>query len=104
MNDKTQWRDEILNSLDDIQRAIPDEILLSQIMARLPENTLTMNLPRWQLRWAAMAACLLVVANLYVLISADKELIPATTTTIALSTPETETEMLALFNDYSLYQ
>lgn len=103
MKNKTQWRDEVLSSLDDIQRAIPDEILLSQIMDRLPENTLMMNLSHWQLRWAAMAACLLVVINLYVL-KADKTSISATTTTITLSTQETETEMLALFNDYSLYQ
>lgn len=100
MNKKERWKDDVLNSLDDVQRAIPDEILLSQIMARLPENTLTMNLSRWQLRWVAVAACVLVVANIYVFNLENRTMITASKTeTIALSE-----EAMTLFNDYSLYQ
>lgn len=94
MNKKEQWKDDILSSLDDIQRAIPDEVLLSQIMEKLPKNTLTTAMPRWQLRWAAVAACLLVALNVYVFFASDNKLQEATLTT----------DYVALLSDYSLYQ
>lgn len=100
---KEQWQNDVLNSLDDIQRAIPDEILLSQIMARLPENTLTTKMPRWQLRWAVAAACLLVAVNLYVLNTVDHTWQTGMVKAQA-SLSGQASDNIPLFTDYSLYE
>lgn len=90
MRKKQQWTNDVLSSLDSIQRAEPDAELLTQIMAKLPENPLLTVIPAWQLRWGGVAACLLLALNLYAL-GVD-------------SNQPTATNEMALISDYSLYQ
>lgn len=107
MKQKEQWTNDILDSLGGIQRAEPDEVLLSRIMAALPDNPLIARIPRWQLRWAAVAACVLVVANIYVL-NVGRGLTTTGLTTTVSATSQTTTvindDAMTLFSDYSLYQ
>lgn len=110
MKQKEQWTNDILDSLGGIQRAQPDEVLLSRIMAALPDNPLIATIPRWQLRWAAVAACVLVVANIaniYVL-NVGRGLTTTGLATTVSATSQTTTvindDAMTLFSDYSLYQ
>lgn len=105
MNHKEQWANQVLNSLDGIQRAKPDDALLSQIMDKLPATELTVTVSRWQLCWTAVAACLLIVINFYVF-TADNNIRQANVApeTTSMRTEQTElTTNTSLFSDYSLY-
>lgn len=102
MRKKQQWINDVLSSLDGIQRAEPDGELLTQIMAKLPENPLLTVIPVWQLRWEGVAACLLLALNFYVL-NVGSEL--TTTVSATSQTPIViNDDAMTLFSDYSLYQ
>jgi len=90
MNKKDDWTDDVLNSLEGIQKATPSVELLDRVMAQLPKNNI---MPKWQLRLTAVAASLLIALNIYVFDYDKQE---------ASSQPSTE--YVKLIEDYSLYQ
>jgi|GEM_PF-6240415 len=90
MNKLDNWTDQVLNSLDGIQKAAPSLDLLDRVMAQLPQNNV---MPKWQLRLTAAAACLLIALNIYVFDFDKQE-----------SSKQPSTEYVKLVEDFSLYQ
>lgn len=90
MNKQDNWTDEVLNSLNGIQKAVPSHALLDRVMAQLPTNNL---MPKWQLRLTAVAACLLIALNIYVFDYEKQEPIS-----------QSSNEYVKLVEDFSLYQ
>ena len=90
MNKQDKWTDEVLNSLDGIQKATPSDALLNRIMTKLPKNNI---MPKWQLRMTAAAACLLIALNIYVFDTVESE---------TYNTSTSEYDMIV--DDFSLYQ
>jgi len=95
MNKKGKWVDEVLQSLDGIQRAEPANDLFDKIMAKLPEKKQAVIIPIKRLRWLVAAACLIIGLNIYVLSigmqSSQKE-------------NTSESQSIELLTDFSLYE
>jgi len=95
MNKKGKWVDEVLQSLDGIQRAEPANDLFDKIMAKLPEKKQSVIIPIKRLRWLVAAACLVIGLNIYVLSigirSSQKE-------------NTSESQSIELLTDFSLYE
>lgn len=64
MDDKEQWADEALKSLQGIKRATPKNDVFDSIISRIPENR-TISLKHTG--WVTAAACLIILLNAYVL-------------------------------------
>jgi len=90
MNKKDQWTNEVLNSLDGIQKAVPDDALLSRVMSQISENSL---MPKWKIGVAAVAAAMLIALNIYALNINDQQ-----------TQNQTSSEYISLSNDLSIYQ
>ena len=90
MNNQDKWTNEVLNSLEGIQKAVPNDSLLDRVMAQLPKNN---QMPQRQLRWIAVAAGLLIGLNIY-MFSFDEQ----------TSSNASASEYVSLVEDYSLYQ
>lgn len=67
MNRKEQWAAEIFQSIEGMHRASPPDDLFKKISHRLTENNTRRNIPLRRLKWAAAAACFLLVLNGYAL-------------------------------------
>ncbi len=93
MDKKLQWADEVLESLNGIQRAKPSNELFDKIMLELPKNKQNQIIPLKRLRWIAAAACLVVGLNVVVFSSK-----------ISTKQITENTENYHLINDYSLYE
>lgn len=65
MNNKEQWADEVLQSLDGIQKAKPNPELFAKITNKLYAEKQSKIIPLKQLGWVAAAACLLLALNIY---------------------------------------
>lgn len=96
MDKKEQWANEVLQSLDNIERAEPSADLFAKISAQLPAKEKTAKvIPLRNLRWVAAAACFIISANIYVFGSGLNS---------AKQKAETaSTQEYGLISDYSLY-
>lgn len=105
MNHDEQWIDSVMNSLEGIRKAEPDDAVLYQLMAKLPRKSLSTTLSFRQLRWAAVAAGVVVAFNLYATVKlGDSEGRQAVVVgnVSAYINADTDTNV-SLLNDYSLY-
>jgi len=95
MNKKGKWAEEVLQSLDGIQRAEPADDLFDKIMAKLPEKKQAVIIPIKRIRWIVAAACLVIGLNIYVfsigMRSSQKENM-------------SESQSIELITDFSLYK
>jgi uncharacterized OsmC-like protein len=66
MDEKQQWIDDVLQSLNGIQQAEPNADLFDKIMAQLPKEKAVKIIPLQRLAWIAAAACIVISANIYV--------------------------------------
>lgn len=95
MNKKEKWAEEILQSLEGIERATPSDDLFAKINQQLVKQDRSNVIPFHQLKWFAAAACLLISINI-----------------VAFSTKGNEVETNEqstlyenqLITDYSLYE
>lgn len=94
MDKKSQWADEVLNSLDGIKSAKPNNDLFAKIQAQLPIKREVKVIPLQRLRWIAVASCLIIAVNIYVFTGELK----ANTTEVAQTTTNNE-----LLTNYSFY-
>lgn len=94
MDKKEQWANEVLQSLEGIQRAKPNANLFAEITAKLPKKTVKI-IPLKRLRWAAVAACVIIAANIYVFSSGINQTQQNITT---------NAEEYGLVTDYALYK
>jgi len=67
MNNKEKWANDVLQSLDGIQQAEPNENLFAKIITKLPSQKAIKIIPLSRLRWVAALACVIVGLNLYVI-------------------------------------
>lgn len=93
MNEKDTWANEILQSLEGIQKASPSDDLFAKIMEQIPEAIPTNIIPLKRLGWIAVAACFLIGINVYVFDLG---------TTNNIKTQSTQ-QYDKLMTDYSLY-
>jgi hypothetical protein len=68
-NKKEQWADEVLHSLNKIERVEPSDNLFTKITERLSEKKQTKIIPIRHLQWLAVAACLLLGLNIFMFAS-----------------------------------
>ncbi len=66
MKNKEQWANEVLQSLEGIQRAEPSADLFAKISQKLPKEKVIKMIPLKHLKWVAAAACVLIVINIFV--------------------------------------
>ena len=92
MSKPEEWADEIMNSLEGIQRAKPRADLFDAIDAKIDALPQPKVIPIRRLAWVAAAACVVIFVNIYSLTS-------STNTEIA-EEQGTETPLLS---DYSIY-
>ncbi len=90
MNNKENWVEQVLQSLDGIQRAQPADHVFSNIEMQLPIRQTFHTIPIRQLSWIAVAACVLITLNIYVF-----------TLNSASTSESTQSELIT---DYSLYK
>lgn len=91
-NKKEQWADEVLNSLEHLQKAEPGADLFAKITAQLPRTKVAKIIPLNRLIWIATAACIVIAVNIFVLnakIKSDQNNLATTT---------------CLLSDYSIYE
>ncbi|MBU2997089.1 hypothetical protein KO500_11630 [Cellulophaga baltica] len=91
MDNKEQWAGDVLNSLSGIEKATPNIDLFAKITAQLPQEKMVNIIPLQRLSWVAVAASIIIAANIYVFSNKIKS-----TETIA----SVKTELI---KDYSLY-
>lgn len=94
MNKNEQWANEVLHSLDGMQKATPKVDLFDKIMTQLPQEKKAKIIPLRKLRWAAVAASIIIGVNVYVFSSGMNQ--------AGQNTATTATEY-QLVTDYSLY-
>lgn len=66
--EKEKWKDDVLNSLQGLQRAEPNAFLFTRIEAKLEQTT---GLSKLQVRLAGAAMVLLLAVNLWVVSSKE---------------------------------
>lgn len=66
--EKEKWKDDVLNSLQGLQRAEPNAFLFTRIEAKLEQTT---GLSKLQVRLAGVAMVLLLAVNLWVVSSKE---------------------------------
>lgn len=66
MKNKEQWANEVLQSLEGIQRAEPSADLFAKISQKLPKEKVINRIPLKHLSWAAAAACIVIAVNVFV--------------------------------------
>lgn len=66
--EKEKWKDDVLNSLQGLQRAEPNAFLFTRIEAKLEQTT---GLSKLQVRLAGAAMVLLLALNLWVVSSKE---------------------------------
>ncbi|MFK7906460.1 MAG: hypothetical protein AB8B69_15120 [Chitinophagales bacterium] len=95
-NEKEQWKDSILNSLEGIQKASPDDALFLKITQRIGQKA-TKIIPMNRVRMAAAAAVLLFVLNAFSIAHYLKNN-PSSQTEVAVNQGNPN-----LISDYKLY-
>jgi len=95
MNNKEKWADEVLQSLDGLQRAEPADDLFDKIIAKIPEKKQAVIIPIKRLRWLAAAACLVIGLNIYVFSIGMR---------CSQQEDTSETQSIELMTDFSLYE
>ena len=68
--EKEKWKDDILNSLQGMQRAEPNPFLFTRIEAGLEAHT---GLTKWQVRMAGALMVLLLAINLWAIAGSQKQ-------------------------------
>lgn len=68
MNRKEHWAEEVFQSIEGMQRASPPDDLFEKINHRISEKNTRRTIPLRRLKWAAAAACFLLILNGYALI------------------------------------
>lgn len=66
MNKNEQWADEVLKSLDGIQRAKPSNQLFDKINDQLKHEKRAKIVPLKRLSWVAVAAFVVITINIYI--------------------------------------
>lgn len=94
MDKKSQWAEDVLNSLDGIKSAKPNNDLFAKIQAQLPIIKEVKVIPLKRLRWLAVASCVVIALNIYVFTGELK----VNTTEVAQTTNNNE-----LLTNYSFY-
>lgn len=90
-NKKEQWLNEVMSSLDGVQRAQPKDDLFASIEAALPSNIVPIRtIAKQRLYWLGLAASLLISINVYALVQPQQ--------------PTQQVEATALFLSYELYE
>lgn len=90
MNQKEEWANEVLQSLDGIKRAEPQGDLFAKITAQISEEKIVKIIPLKRLVWVAAAACIIIAVNVY-------------SFTPELTSVENQLVKTELLTDYSLY-
>lgn len=67
MMKKEQWADEVLKSIEGIQRAIPKEHLFDKIMVQVSSKEDVRVIPLRYVKWIAAAAIMVFALNIYAL-------------------------------------
>lgn len=93
MKEKEEWADDVLRSLDGLQRAEPNVELFARITNKVTQKTIRI-IPLKPLAWVAAAACFIITINLYTFYN---------TTQISDNTNLNKSEY-SLVMDYSLYK
>lgn len=94
MDKKEQWVNEVLQSLDGIEKAEPKADLFAKITDKISKGEVTKIIPLQQLRWVAAAACIIIGVNIYVFTSGI---------TTTKNTNINTTETYQILSNYSLY-
>ncbi len=66
MDKKEKWANEVLQSLDGMQKAEPKADVFTKIITQINANEAVKIIPLKRLGWIAVAACLIIGLNLYV--------------------------------------
>lgn len=65
MDKRDEWANEVLNSMAGAKRAEPNPELFAKIQSKLSEGKVVKLIPIRRISWVA-AACLCIIANVYV--------------------------------------
>lgn len=94
MDQKEQWANEVLHSLEGIEKASPKDDLFAKITAQISKEKVAKVIPLHQVRWVAVAACFVIGINLYVFSSGMQ---------MRKNTVEENSSTYRIVSDYSLY-
>lgn len=92
MDHKDKWVDDILTSIDKIDRAQPRENLLDDILNELPQTKI---IPLRKLYWVAAASVILVSLNIASIATSDNN---------SSDNEFSDNRSICLTTDYSLYE
>jgi hypothetical protein len=73
MDKKEKWAEEVLQSIEELERATPPDALFAKINNQLPKHKKTKIIPLHKIGWAAAAACILISANIFAFSSSINE-------------------------------
>lgn len=65
MDEKEKWADEVLNSLQGIERATPENKLFEKIRTEILAEKYTKTVSLRHLAWTAIAASVIIAINVY---------------------------------------
>jgi hypothetical protein len=65
VENKEQWANEVLASIEGVKRACPANNLFEKINAQLHNTVQVKIIPLRKLFWAAAAACILITVNIF---------------------------------------
>lgn len=94
MDQKEKWVNDVLESIEGLERAKPSDALFAKINSRLPNKTQVKIVPLKKLYWIAVAACAILVINIFVFSSEIKE---------STNEMKNNTDQAQLFNDFNIY-
>lgn len=97
--DKDQWIDSVLNSIEGSQKASPSKDLLARIESQIDGHGRVVKITQVQKRWTAAAAILLLALNGFALQRIFQGKMP-----IADNPANGESYQISLISDYQIYE